>query len=913
MSTRGTWFMRDRPVVIWLFVAVLVSLVHPFFADSRWLMVHLVALGALTHSVMVWSVHFADALLKTKSIEPRRRQSLRLGLFHVGAVAVFAGVPLTLWPLTIAGAAAISVAVAWHGVMLVRRLRVALPGRFRITVRYYVAAAAMLPVGATFGVLLARGLGDPWHGRLLVAHTMTNLLGWIGLSILGTLVTLWPTMLRTRMAEGSERTSRRALPVLLVGLAAVIAGPLVGLEPLAAAGIACYLAGALVVYWPILVAARNRPPYAFPTLSVGAGLLWLPIGLVTMGVALLSRGWTALAGSYGNLTVIFLVGFALQVLFGALSYLLPVVLGGGPSVLRATMKGMERWGTWRVVVVNLGLAACLLPVPSLVRVVLSAVTLVALASTLVFILTGLAAGIRAKRAAQASPPARGGAPTHDRAERALTLSWSRPQLIAGVTVIAVGAALGVGLDPAAAGFPTAGADRPAAGDTSAVTATGEVTTVDVTMSDMRFHPASVEVPVGNELVINLTNADEAEVHDLVLADGANSGRLAPGESTTLEVGVVGADIDGWCSIVGHRQMGMVFEVVATGGSDGMNGPGDMGGPGGMGGPGDMGGMHGGTGSSSDAGDSSSPIDFMAPWPEDFTGFDPELPPLAEETVHEVTMRVTDVPTEVAPGVRQVRWTYNGSSTGPTLHGRVGDTFKVTLINDGTMGHSIDFHASELAPDEPMRDIAPGESLEYTFTAKRAGMWMYHCGTMPMTAHIAAGMAGAIVIEPPGLPEVDRSYVITQSELYLDTAGAAGTSGDGDAAEVDATRAATEDVDAVMFNGFVNQYVDNPLQARVGERVRFWLLDVGPNRPLSFHIVGAQFDTVYKEGTYLLKDGRGPLDPPGYDAGGSQALDLLAAQGGFVETVFVEAGHYSMINHVMADAERGARGIVEVSE
>src|SRR5699024_6443815 len=146
---------------------------------------------------------------------------------------------------------------------------------FRITVRYYVVAAALLPVGATFGVLLARGYGDDWHGRLLVAHSMTNLLGWIGLSILGTLITLWPTMLRTRMAEGSERISRRALPVLLVGIAAVLAGPFVALEAVTAAGIALYLAGALVVYWPILIAAKGRPPYAFPTLSVGAGLIWL--------------------------------------------------------------------------------------------------------------------------------------------------------------------------------------------------------------------------------------------------------------------------------------------------------------------------------------------------------------------------------------------------------------------------------------------------------------------------------------------------------------------------------------------------------------------------------------------------------------------------------------------------------------
>jgi len=228
---------------------------------------------------------------------------------------------------------------------------------------------------------------------------------------------------------------------------------------------------------------------------------------------------------------------------------------------------------------------------------------------------------------------------------------------------------------------------------------------------------------------------------------------------------------------------------------------------------------------------------------------------------------------------------------------------VKLVNNGTMAHSVDFHASEISPDVPMRDIAPGESLVYTFTAKRSGIWMYHCLTAPMTAHIAAGMAGAVIIDPPDLPKVDRSYVITQSELYL---GA-------QSGPVDATKAAANQADAVMFNGLVGQYVDRPLTAKVGERVRFWVLDIGPNRPLSFHIVGTQFDTVYKEGTHLLKNGRGPLDPPDYHSAGSQALGLLPAQGGFVETTFPAPGHYTILNHIAADAETGARGIITVTK
>ncbi len=293
---------------------------------------------------------------------------------------------------------------------------------------------------------------------------------------------------------------------------------------------------------------------------------------------------------------------------------------------------------------------------------------------------------------------------------------------------------------------------------------------------------------------------------------------------------------------------------------------------------------------------------MAKWKTSSAAYDPVLPPLTDEKVRRATLTVREEKLEVAPGVTQTRWTYNGSSIGPTLHGRVGDTFEITLVNHGSMGHSIDFHASELAPDGPMRTIEPGESLVYRFTAKRSGIWMYHCATMPMATHIAAGMAGAVVIEPEGLPSVDRSYLMVQSEIFL------GAQGD----PVNADKVMAEQPDAVVFNGHANQYVDHPLEARVGERVRIWVLDAGPNRPSSFHVVGGQFDTVYKEGTYLLRNGRGPLDPPGTTTGGSQALDLAAAQGGFVELSFPEPGRYPVVNHVMVDAERGARGIVEVT-
>ncbi|WP_235434003.1 multicopper oxidase domain-containing protein [Nostocoides jenkinsii] len=395
-------------------------------------------------------------------------------------------------------------------------------------------------------------------------------------------------------------------------------------------------------------------------------------------------------------------------------------------------------------------------------------------------------------------------------------------------------------------------------------------------------PASVTVPAGNRLVIDLTNTDPTTTHDLVFANGARTNRLRPGTSTTLDVGVVGTSLKGWCSVVGHRQMGMVFAVDVTGapGSETVSAG------------------HDGHTTSNPA-TTTAPLDLHAAFGPGFTAVDPDLPPAPSATVHRVTLTARELELEVAPGVWQRRWTFNGAVPGPTLRGKVGDRFIITLINDGSMGHSIDFHAGALAPDRPMRTIPPGASLTYTFTATKSGIWMYHCSSMPMSAHIAAGMHGAVIIDPPGLPKVDREFVLVQSELYL---GANRTKGSADEISADAVLA--EQPTGMTFNGIAGQYDQRTLTAQVGDRVRIWVLDAGPNRPSSFHVVGGQFDTVYAEGAWLLR--------PGPDSGGSQVLGLMPGQGGFVELVMPEAGNYPVVSHLMVDAERGAHGLIHVT-
>src|SRR3546814_6256203 len=154
--------------------------------------------------------------------------------------------------------------------------------------------------------------------------------------------------------------------------------------------------------------------------------------------------------------------------------------------------------------------------------------------------------------------------------------------------------------------------------------------------------------------------------------------------------------------------------------------------------------------------------------------------------------------------------------------------------------------------------------------------MYPGGTAPALHHVGNGMFGAIIIDPPELHAVDHEFVIVQSELYLGPEGGVGDLG----------KMQDEAEDAIVFNGYVNQYSHAPIRVEPGERIRAWVLDAGPSENSAFHIIGTIFDTVYREGAYNLdrKSTRG----------GSQVLDLQPAQGGFVEFSFDAAGLYPMV-------------------
>ena len=288
------------------------------------------------------------------------------------------------------------------------------------------------------------------------------------------------------------------------------------------------------------------------------------------------------------------------------------------------------------------------------------------------------------------------------------------------------------------------------------------------------------------------------------------------------------------------------------------------------------------------------FDFGASPPDSFKARDPQAPaPSAQPagTVHKLTLEMVEKQVAIAPGVSQLMWTFGGQVPGPVLRGKLGDTFEITLVNRGSVPHSIDFHASKVAPNVTMKMVEPGKSSVYKFTANHSGIFMYHCGTAPVLEHIGMGMYGAIIIDPPNLAPVDHEFVMVQSELYRAS---------DPTQPVDYNKFLAEQWDGIVFNGYVGQYSARPINVGVNQKIRVWVMDDGPSDLSSFHVIGTIFDSVYKEGAYLLQ--------PNAAQGGGQAIDLAPAQGGFVEFTLPVPGKYPFVTHKFADAAKGANGM-----
>ncbi|NJY62039.1 nitrite reductase, copper-containing [Salinimicrobium sp. CDJ15-81-2] len=265
----------------------------------------------------------------------------------------------------------------------------------------------------------------------------------------------------------------------------------------------------------------------------------------------------------------------------------------------------------------------------------------------------------------------------------------------------------------------------------------------------------------------------------------------------------------------------------------------------------------------------------------------------------VNMEVIEKEMEMSDGVTYVYWTFDGTVPGSFIRTRVGDEVEFHFKNhpDSKLPHNIDLHAvTGPGGGAESSFVAPGHEAVFTFKTMNPGLYVYHCATAPVGMHIANGMYGLILVEPEGgLPPVDKEYYVMQGDFYTE-----GENGERGLQAFSMEKAVNEDADYVVFNGKVGGLTgDNALTAKVGETVRLYVGNGGPNLVSSFHVIGEIFDKVYLEGGAMINE--------------NVQTTLIPAGGAAIVEFKVEVpGNLVLVDHSIFRAfNKGALGILKV--
>jgi nitrite reductase (NO-forming) len=281
---------------------------------------------------------------------------------------------------------------------------------------------------------------------------------------------------------------------------------------------------------------------------------------------------------------------------------------------------------------------------------------------------------------------------------------------------------------------------------------------------------------------------------------------------------------------------------------------------------------------------------------------PEVPPpTGRKTAAKVVvdLEVREVVKQIAEGVNYTFWTFGGEVPGKFIRVRQGDLVEFHLKNhpDSKMPHNIDLHAvTGPGGGATSTFTAPGHQTQFSFRALNQGLYVYHCATAPVGMHVANGMYGLIYVEPPeGLPPVDHEYYVMQGDFY--TVGKYREKG---LQPFDMQKAIEENATYVVFNGSEGALVgDKALKAKVGEKIRLFVGNGGPNLTSSFHVIGEIFDRVYTEGGSKIQENVQTTVIP---SGGSSIVEY---------TVEVP-GTYIIVDHALFRAfNKGAIGMMKV--
>lgn len=266
----------------------------------------------------------------------------------------------------------------------------------------------------------------------------------------------------------------------------------------------------------------------------------------------------------------------------------------------------------------------------------------------------------------------------------------------------------------------------------------------------------------------------------------------------------------------------------------------------------------------------------------------------------VELEVRELEKEISEGVTYTFWTFGGTVPGSFIRVRQGDTVEFHLKNhpDSKMPHNIDLHGvTGPGGGAASSFTAPGHESRFTFKALNPGVFVYHCATAPVGMHVANGMYGLILVEPPeGLPPVDHEYYVMQGDFY--TVGKYREKG---LQTFDMQKAIDENPTYVLFNGSESALIgEKALKAKTGEKVRLFVGNGGPNLVSSFHVIGEIFDRVWYEGGAHFQE--------------HVQTTMIPSGGAMIADFHVEVpGSYVLVDHSLFRAfNKGALAILEVS-
>lgn len=351
---RATVRLYQTAARLWLTAAGLSLLLPESARRGIWLPLHLTLAGAISVAISGAMQTFVSALTATPA-PPAWAVGVQFAFVNIGAGLVAAGYPSGHPTVVALGALCFLAGMVFLGAFVARARSRSLNDRLRLPIAMYASALIAIVIGGILGALIGSGTvhdAGLWIS-LRRAHLTINVLGWVSLTICGTLVTFLPTVLRIRIPPWRGTPS---CALLVVGVAAIAGGLATSLEPLAAAGGLVYMAGAVGIAAMVgrALSTPRRSPVPVSAIHLMLGVAWFVVGAVLLAIALL-RGSEALDAFQQSYLVIFVGGFAVQTLLGAWLYLLPTATPAHPDDRKRMLAAIEFGARFQLAALNGGL------------------------------------------------------------------------------------------------------------------------------------------------------------------------------------------------------------------------------------------------------------------------------------------------------------------------------------------------------------------------------------------------------------------------------------------------------------------------------------------------------------------------------------------------------------------------------